>query len=133
QRPRYSDLEWGHELYCHGHLLQAAVARLRTGHDDELPTVARRLAEHLWVEFGPDGRDAICGHPEIEVALAEFGRATSDARWLELARLFVERRGRRTLGTTLFQGSDYFLDDVPVREATVLRGHAVRAMYLAAG
>ncbi|MFT4258292.1 glycoside hydrolase family 127 protein [Microbacterium sp.] len=133
QRPRYSDLEWGHELYCHGHLLQAAVARLRTGYDDELPAVARRLAEHLWTEFGPEGRDAICGHPEIEVALAEFGRATADRRWIELARLFVERRGRRTLGTTLFQGSDYFLDDMPVREASVLRGHAVRAMYLAAG
>ena len=43
QRPRYSDLEWGHELYCFGHLIQAAVARLRTGHDDDLPAIARRL------------------------------------------------------------------------------------------
>jgi DUF1680 family protein len=133
QRPRYSDLEWGHELYCAGHLLQAAVARLRTGHDDELVSVARRLAEHLWNEFGPGGRDAVCGHPEVEVALAEFARATDEPRYLELAKLLLERRGYRTLGTTLFQGSDYFQDDVPVREAEVLRGHAVRALYLAAG
>ncbi|HTN59035.1 MAG TPA: beta-L-arabinofuranosidase domain-containing protein [Protaetiibacter sp.] len=133
QRARYSDLEWGHELYCFGHLLQAAVARLRTGHDDVLVAVARRLADHLWLEFGPDGREAICGHAEVEVALVEFARATDDARYLELARLFIERRGHRTLRTTLFQGSDYFQDDVPVRNAEVLRGHAVRALYLSAG
>jgi DUF1680 family protein len=133
QPARYTDLEWGHELYCHGHLLQAAVARLRTGHDDELPQIARRLADHLWLTFGPDGREVICGHPEIELALAEFGRATADPRCLELARLLVERRGHRTLRTTLYQGHEYFLDDVPVRDAEVLRGHAVRALYFASG
>jgi hypothetical protein len=133
QRARYSDLEWGHELYSFGHLLQAATARLRTGHDDRLVEVARALADHVWSEFGPEGRDAVCGHPEIEVALAEFSRATREPRYLELARIFVERRGRRQLATTLFQGSEYFLDDMPVRDAEVLRGHAVRALYLAAG
>jgi DUF1680 family protein len=133
QRARYSDLEWGHELYCFGHLFQAAVARLRTGHDDGLVDAARRLADHVYLEFGPGGRDAVCGHPEIETALAELGRALEVPRYLELARLFLDRRGRRRLKTTLFQSSEYFLDDVPVREADILRGHAVRAMYLAAG
>ncbi|MEN0084425.1 MAG: beta-L-arabinofuranosidase domain-containing protein [Leifsonia sp.] len=133
QRPRFSDLEWGHELYCFGHLFQAAVARFRTGHDDTIVGVARRLADHVYEVFGPDGRDAVCGHPEIETALAELSRALDEPRYLELARLFVERRGRRTLHTTLFQGSEYFLDDRPVRAADHLRGHAVRAMYLAAG
>lgn len=133
QRERYSDLEWGHELYCAGHLIQAAVARLRTGHNDLLVNVARRVADHIYEEFGPHGRDSICGHPEIEPALAEFARATGQDRYRELASLFIERRGRRTLKTTLFQGPEYFLDDVPVRNADVLRGHAVRALYLAAG
>lgn len=133
QRPRYSDLEWGHELYCFGHLIQAAVARLRTGHDDLLVSTARKLADHVYREFGPEGRNAICGHPEIETALAEFTRATGDDRYRDLAQLFLERRGHRTLKTTLFQGHEYFLDDTPVREATVLRGHAVRALYLSAG
>jgi DUF1680 family protein len=132
QPPRYSNLEWGHELYCFGHLIQAAVARLRSGMDDELPAIARRLADHLYVEFGPQGRVAVCGHPEIEPALAEFSRATGDARYLELARLFVERRGTGTLGP-IHYGTEYFQDDLPVREATVLRGHCVRALYLAAG
>lgn len=132
QRPRFSDLEWGHELYCFGHLIQAAVARLRTGHDDELPAIARRAADHLYEEFGPTGRAAVCGHPEIEPALAELYRATGDARYLELATLFVERRGKGTLAAIDY-GPEYFQDDVPVRDADVLRGHAVRALYLAAG
>ncbi|WP_307371402.1 glycoside hydrolase family 127 protein [Microbacterium sp. W4I4] len=133
QPARYSDLEWGHELYCFGHLIQAAVARLRTGHDDELPGIARRVADHLYREFGPEGRPAICGHPEVEMALAEFARATGDDRYLELAALLVDRRGHGMLKTTLFHGHDYFLDDLPVRDAAVLRGHAVRALYLSAG
>ena len=132
QRDRFSDLEWGHEMYSAGHLLQAAVARLRTGHDDRLVDVARGVAGQLYAEFGPDGRVAVCGHPEVEVALAEFARATGDERYLELARLFVERRGTGTLKAIEY-GQEYFQDDVPVRDATVLRGHAVRALYLAAG
>jgi DUF1680 family protein len=132
QPPRYSNLEHGHELYCFGHLLQAAVARLRTGHDDLIPRVARRLADHVNEQFGPAGRVAVCGHPEIEMALAEFARATGERRYLELARLFIERRGTGTLGAHPY-GQDYFQDDVPVRQATTMRGHAVRALYLAAG
>lgn len=131
QPPRFSNLEWGHELYCHGHLLQAAVARLRGGHDDALPAMARRLADFLVAEFGPDGRDAVCGHPEIELGLVEFGRATSDARYIALAATFIERRGRGRLKPIEF-GQQYFQDDTPVRDATVLRGHAVRALYLSA-
>lgn len=132
QSPRWSDLEQGHELYCAGHLLQAAVARMRTGHDDLLPAVARRLADHLVQVFGPGGREAVCGHPEVEMALAEFARATGDERYLQLARAFVERRGHGLLAPGE-RGSAYYLDDVPVRHADVLRGHAVRALYLASG
>ncbi|WP_230674280.1 glycoside hydrolase family 127 protein [Rathayibacter sp. Leaf248] len=129
QAPRYSDLEWGHELYNAGHFLQAAVARLRTHGEDELTTAARRLADHICAEFGPDGRDAICGHPEIEVGLTEFARATGESRYADQARLFVDRRGRGLL-EDIEWGRAYFQDDLPVREAGVLRGHAVRALYL---
>jgi DUF1680 family protein len=131
QEPRYFDLAWGHELYCFGHLIQAAVARLRTGHDDELVAIARRAADHVCAEFGPDGRDAVCGHPEIEVALVELGRATGEQRYLDQAALFVERRGRGLLPDIEY-GREYYQDDVPVRDAEVLRGHAVRALYLTA-
>jgi DUF1680 family protein len=132
QPERYSDLEWGHELYCAGHLIQAAVARLRTTGQDELVDAALRVAEHVCREFGPNGRAAVCGHPVIEPALAELARATGESKYLDQARLFVERRGRGSLDAGEI-GAAYFSDDVPVRESEVLRGHAVRALYLAAG
>jgi DUF1680 family protein len=132
QAARYTDLEWGHELYCFGHLIQAAVARARTRGDDPLVTVARRVADHVCNVFGPDGIRSVCGHAEIEPALVELYRVTGERRYLEQARLFLERRGHHVLEDIEF-GRAYFQDDVPLREATVLRGHAVRATYLASG
>ncbi|MER7369069.1 glycoside hydrolase family 127 protein [Nonomuraea wenchangensis] len=131
QPPRYSDLEMGHELYNTGHLLQAAVARLRTHGEDDLVRIARRTADHVCRAFGPGGIDGICGHPEIEVGLAEFGRALGDERYVEQARLFLDRRGHGRL-RDIPLGRAYFQDDIPIRQADVWRGHAVRALYLAA-
>jgi len=132
QAARYTDLEWGHELYCFGHLLQAGVARLRGHGADDLVRVACRAADHVCTEFGPAGRNAVCGHPEIETALVELYRATGEDRYLAQARLFVERRGHGLLGLAPF-GREYFCDHVPVRRARVFEGHAVRALYLASG
>ena len=132
QQTRYSNLEWGHELYNFGHLLQAAVARARTGGSVELVDIARRAADHVCATFGPGGIERVDGHPEIEMGLVEMARLTGEQRYLDQAALFVDRRGHGTLGPIEF-GQAYFQDDVPVREATVFRGHAVRALYLAAG
>ena len=132
QPPRYSQLDWGHELYCYGHLFQAAVARLRTGHRDRLVEVALRAADHVCDVFGPDGIQGVCGHAEIEPALVELYRASGEERYLAQARLFLDRRGHHTLPDIEF-GRSYFQDDVPILEATDLRGHAVRALYLSAG
>ncbi|MCF1594060.1 glycoside hydrolase family 127 protein [Streptomyces muensis] len=132
QQPRYSDLEWGHELYCYGHLIQAGVAQIRTRGDGPLAKTARRAADHVCATFGPGGIEGVCGHPEIETALVELARATGEQRYLDQAALFVDRRGHGTLADIEF-GRAYYQDDIPVRDATVLRGHAVRALYLAAG
>ncbi|GAA1938528.1 beta-L-arabinofuranosidase domain-containing protein [Agromyces allii] len=134
QEPRWTDLEWGHELYCLGHLFQAAVARVRTrpDADDGLVEVARRAADLVCEVFGEGGDERICGHAEIEVGLAELGRALGEPRYLEQARLFVERHGRGTLADIEW-GRSYYQDDVAVRDAEALRGHSVRANYLAAG
>jgi DUF1680 family protein len=132
QARRYSDLPWGHELYCYGHLIQAGAARLRSHGEDDLGAVACRAADHICREFGPTGRNAVCGHPEVETALVELYRETGRERYLAQAKLFVERRGAGLLGLAPF-GREYFCDHVPVRRAKVFEGHAVRALYLAAG
>ncbi|KUL23024.1 glycoside hydrolase family 127 protein [Streptomyces regalis] len=137
---RWQELGWGHELYCAGHLIQAAVAHHRTSGRRDLLDVAVRFAEHIDATFGPDKAvDGICGHPEIETALVELYRETGEQRWLELARYFVEQRGHGLLSGGGDRGHDrdpgpaYWQDHLPVREATTVAGHAVRQLYLLAG
>lgn len=130
----FVELQWGHELYCAGHLIQAAVAHARaTGRTDVLD-VARRVADHVDARFGAgEGRiDGVCGHPEIETALVELYRHTGERRYLDLAGYFVDRRGHGLLGSDR-SGPSYWQDHAPVREATQVAGHAVRQLYLLAG
>ena len=132
QRPRYSDLEWGHELYNYGHLLQASIASTRVEGPGPLLSIAQRVADHIVDVFGVDGDQRYCGHPNVEAALTEFGRLTGNRKYIEQATLFVDRRGAGLLNGGEF-GREYFQDLVPVRETRSLHGHAVRALYLAAG
>jgi DUF1680 family protein len=129
---RYTDLPWSHEMYCAGHLFQAAVAQVRATGDTGLLEVAVKLADHLDATFGPGKRQDIDGHPVVEMGLVELYRVTDESRYLELAAHFVNARGR---GYTAERGkeSTYFSDRVPVREATTVEGHAVRSVYLGAG
>ena len=79
--------------------------------------------------FGDAGT---CGHPEIELGLVKLFRLTGERAYLELAGKFVDRRGHATLEPAT-HGSSYFQNRVPVREQDEVEGHAVRALYLAAG
>lgn len=128
---RYKDLRWGHELYCAGHLIQAAVAHHRATGSGELLDVARKFADHVDSVFGPPGSgkpiDGIDGHPEVETALVELYRETGERRYLDLAAYFVDRYGHGLLG-----GEAYCQDRVLLREATNVEGHAVRQLYLLA-
>ncbi len=129
---RYTDLALGHELYCAGHLLQAAVAHARAGDGDELLPVARRFADELDATFGPGRREGLDGHAEVEPALVELYRVTGERRYLELASVLVERRGHGHLNANP-RGAVYSQDHEPVRASTSLAGHAVRALYLMSG
>lgn len=128
---RYSKLEMSHEHYCAGHLIQAAVAYSRTTGRTELLDVARRVADHLVATFGPDKNPELDGHPVIEMALVELYRETGTRAYLDLAKHFVDARGHGTIHGG--RDSAYYSDRVPVRETTTPEGHAVRAVYLAAG
>jgi DUF1680 family protein len=124
---RWKNIESGHELYCAGHLIEAAVAYRQATGDRRLLDVAVRFADHIARTFGPDRKHDACGHEEIELALVKLARATDKPRYLELAKFFLDIRGR-TDGRRLF--GEYAQDHKPVREQTEVTGHAVRAMYL---
>jgi len=106
---RFADLEWSHELYCAGHLMQAAIAMSRGLQDSRLLLVATRFANLLCRELGEVSvTDA---HPGVELALVELARETGDAKYRELAASLIER--------------------VTPHPDGELAGHAVRAVYLA--
>lgn len=130
---RWTDFDHGHEMYCAGHLMQAAVAFQRALNDDRLLRVARGVADHLDANFGPGKREEVCGHPEIELALVELYRLTRDPRYLNLAQFFIDQRGQNKRGKTGRFRADYFQDHVPVRQVQAVTGHAVRQLYLTTG
>jgi DUF1680 family protein len=132
---RWTNLRDNHELYCAGHLMQAAVAHHRVTGDERLLRVATRVADLLCAEFGPPGsgrRHGIDGHEEVELALVELYRETGQRAYLDLAGYFVEARGHGLLQGGWFDRT-YFQDHAPLRALDRLAGHAVRAMYYACG
>lgn len=122
---RWSDITFKHEMYCLGHLVQAAVAHFRATADESLLNVALRAGELVERRFPPGRIMGACGHPNLEMALVELYRTTGDDRWLRLAEWQLASRGHGVL-----DGSEYLLDHAPVREQRRVTGHAVRAVYL---
>ncbi|MGX1702711.1 glycoside hydrolase family 127 protein [Microbacterium sp. NPDC055357] len=131
-REPWSNFVHGHELYCLGHLIQAAVAAQRALGDDRLMRVSQRFVALVDDLFGADDRVEYCGHPLIETALIEMYRTTGDAAALRLAESFIRRRGSGFIGEGVY-GAPYYQDDLPVLSTTTMRGHAVRALYLNQG
>lgn len=131
-RGPWSDFAQGHELYCLGHLIQAAVSARRAIGDDRLLVVAERFVDHVVSRMGADDAVEYCGHPLIEAALVELHRTTRSEAALRLAESFVRRRGAGFLGGVMF-GAVYYQDEQPALEARIMRGHAVRALYLNQG
>ncbi len=130
---RWTDLDFSHELYCAGHLFQAAVAHYRATRTTKLLEVATRFADLIGATFGSDKRQGACGHPEIEMALVDLYRVIGRAAYLDLARFFIDQRGKGVMRGMGWMGPEYHQDRIPVRQATEVEGHAVRAMYLNAG
>src|SRR5258708_11653038 len=79
---RWTDLPKMHELYCAGHLIQAAIALRRATGKSRLFDAAGRVADLIDSVFGPDRKRGACGHPGVEVALVELARETNDRRYL---------------------------------------------------
>lgn len=136
----FTNLADNHELYCAGHLFEAAVAHFQATGKKTLLNVATKYADLLCRTFGdePGQRMGYCGHPESELALMKLWRATGEQRYFDLAAFFLNRRGsrffadERKVPKAQFDGT-YWLDDVPLRDHREIKGHAVRAAYLFSG
>ncbi len=141
---RWKNLLECHELYCAGHMIEAGVALHEAAGKDGLLEICVRLADHICSRF--EHQEGIPGHEEIEIALLRLFRATGNVRYRDMALRFLNLRGQdpQWFGNhtpphpgTHHGGYDiqsvdtvYNQSDLPVREQTVARGHAVRQMYL---
>jgi len=125
---RWTNLKDMHELYCAGHLIQAAISYYRFTGDRRLLDVACRVADNIGRFFGAGKRLGVPGHPEVEMALVELYRTTGKEEYLDMARFFIDNRGKGLVG-----GSAYHIDHRPFRELTEIAGHAVRSIYLNCG
>lgn len=142
---RWTNLRDWHELYCAGHLIEAAVAHFEATGKRALLDVACRYADYINTVFGREEgkRRGYCGHEEIELALIKLYRTTKEPRYLALAHYFVEERGQQPFyfdAEARARGEDpadfwaktyeYCQSQLPVREQEKVVGHAVRAVYL---
>lgn len=143
---KWKEIAHGHELYCTGHMLEAAVAYRAVTGDDRLLRVMERNVELIRSVFGSEeGKlDSYPGHEEIELALMKAYHATGEKKYLELADYFVENRGTRPAfleeerflelsRENRWLEADYHQAHARIRDQKTAEGHAVRAMYFYTG
>lgn len=143
---RWTNLLEGHELYCSGHMMEAACAYYEATGKDKLLKVMERNAEHIYSVFIDGNNMGFPGHPEVELALMKLYRITGNEKCRRLAEHFIDTRGtdpyfyekeRDARDWTVWgndaRNHDYQQSGKPVREQTDATGHAVRAVYLYTG
>jgi len=132
-----------HELYTMGHLLTAASVHHRTTGRDNFLKVARRAADFVHKTYGDPAADPMLANcpvnPSIIMGAVELYRTTGERRYLELANIIIDNRGKRRgeIGRTPWGrplgGTDLNQDRVPLRRSKEVVGHAVFWSYLFAG
>ncbi|MDR3108630.1 MAG: glycoside hydrolase family 127 protein [Planctomycetaceae bacterium] len=122
------------ELYCAGHLIEAAVAYKRATGKDTLLNVTEKFVDHIIDVFmtNKTAKFGVPGHEEIELALVKLYQLTGKEKYLNLSKHFIDARGYKTLRPN--KPNDlYYQDNKPVRELDEIDGHAVRAVYYFSG
>lgn len=144
---RFQNLEEGHELYCAGHLTEAAVAYYQATGKTRLLEIAQKLCDLLCSRFGPGKEIGYPGHPEIELALVRLYEVTGAQRYLDLAQYFILERGKdpqffrkeraKHPGWRIWPNNPdvttIYQNQAPVYDQKTVEGHSVRAMYLCTG
>lgn len=126
-----------HELYCTGHLIEAAIAYKHATGKDEFLGYMIDYINYIYKVFVEDKSAAFStpGHQEIELALIRLYEETGNEKYLELSEFFIEKRGREDnkkdyVEDETFEKRAVFQSHLPVREQKVAVGHSVRACYM---
>jgi uncharacterized protein len=122
-----------HELYCSGHLYEAAVAHFLATGKHNLLNIAIKNADLLLSVFGPGKMQVAPGHEIVEMGLVKMYKVTGKSAYLDLAKFFLEQRGERKYNKkskNVWENGMYWQAHLPVTEQEEVVGHAVRAMYL---
>ncbi len=140
---KFTNLLEGHELYCAGHMMEAAVALYETTGNRKLLDVMQKNAALLYRRFVEEGAPGYPGHPEVELALLRLWNVSGDERWRKLAEHFVNVRGvdpdfyvreQKQRDWQIWgnnpENREYQQSHLPVRQQPDAVGHAVRAVYL---
>lgn len=129
---RWTNLAASHELYNVGHMYEAAVAHFLATGKRSLLDVAIKNADLIVKTFGPEPGQLIDvpGHQEIEIGLVKLARVTGEEKYLQLAKFFIDMRGRADKRKLY---GEYCQDHKPLVEQEAVTGHAVRAGYLYSG
>lgn len=126
-----------HELYCAGHLMEAAVAYYKATGKRALLDVMCKYADYIEKIFIKEQSAEFMtpGHPEIELALVKLYEVTGEKRYLEMSKFFIDNHGANDKDKELYPGCHllYNQDEKPIRERDTVDGHCVRALYLLAG
>ena len=143
---KWTDLPRKHEMYCAGHMIEAAIAYYTVTGKRKLLDAAIGFANHIDSVFGPYKRQDVPGHQEIELALFKLYKTTGEKRYLDLASFFIDGRGNPNRMTAekisppdkdanantpqRWRPPAYMQDHLPVTQQFYAVGHAVRATYL---
>jgi DUF1680 family protein len=100
---RWTNLQIEHELYCHGHLIEAGVSHYQATGRNDLLEIATRAADRIAADFKGKDPQYTPGHEEIEIALLRLYELTQQPDYLEMGRQFIEQRGRQKgFGLSIF-------------------------------
>jgi uncharacterized protein len=91
---RWGNLLIEHELYCHGHLIEAGVSHFEATGEKSALKISIKAADLLVSNFLIASPDKTTGHEEVEIALLRLYQITNQKQYLDLASQFLERRGK---------------------------------------
>lgn len=92
---RWVNLQIEHELYCHGHLIEAFVSGAELEDYRDKLAIAIKAADCIVSHFTGKGPKHTPGHEEIEIALLRLFEITENRNYLDMVRQFLEMRGKQ--------------------------------------